>query len=216
MKKDQSRSKLPALKRRVAYSLAAGAASVAAAEAQAEIAYSGIQNISIGQFGSLNLDLDEYGASPDIKLKNYVFGGNYIGATVLNAPGLLVLSNASFPYYVTALSAGDLIDSTTVSSHTPGFYGSMAYGANPNSEFKTASDAYVGLSFPNGADVFYGWVRVGVNLSAGTFLVKDWAYNDGAGVGILAGQTVPEPASLGLLAAGSVGLLAMRRSRRAA
>ena len=219
MKKDQSRSKLPALKRRVAYSLAAsaaaGAAGVGCSEADAQIVSSGPYPININQFGSFNLDLDEYGASPDIKLKNYVFGGNYMGASVINAPGLLVLSNASFPYYVTALSAGDLIDSTTVSSHTPGFYGSMAYGNNPNSEFKTAADAYIGLSFPSGANLFYGWVRVGVNLNAGTFQVKEWAYNSVSGAGIHAGQ-IPEPSTLGMLAAGSAGLVAMRRRRKQA
>mgnify|MGYP001182319010 CR=1 FL=1 len=216
MKENQSGSKLPATKRRLAYSLAAGAAAGAAAvgapEAQAEIVYSGPYPINIGQFGALNLDLDEYGASPDIKLKNYVFGGNYMGATVINSPGQLVLSNSTWPYYVTALSAGDLIDSTTVG---PSFYGSLAYGANPNSEFNNVSDAYIGLSFPSGANLFYGWVRVAINRTAGTFQVKDWAYNNVSGAGLAAGQ-IPEPTTLGMLAAGSVGLLAMRRRKQAA
>src|SRR5262245_31019010 len=96
--------------RRVAYSLAAGAvAAGASAHADAAVVYSGLQNISINQFNGLNLDLDAFGATPDVKLKNYVFSGNYMGATVLTAPGQLVLSNASFPFYVSALTSGELI-----------------------------------------------------------------------------------------------------------
>lgn len=217
MKKDQSGSKLSATKRRLAYSLAAGAAAgaagVGAPEAQAEIVYSGPYPINIYQFGALNLDLDEYGASPDIKLKNYVFGANYMGATVINYPGKLVGFSIGPNLYASALSVGDLIDSTTT---VPSFYGSMAYGAaNPNAEFNNAADAYIGLSFPSGPNLFYGWVRVAVDQAAGTFLVKDWAYNNVSGAGIRAGQ-IPEPTTLGMLAAGSVGLLAMRRRKQAA
>lgn len=217
MKVNQSGSKLPATKRRLAYSLAAGAAAGAAAvgapEAQAEIVYSGPYPININQFGALNLDLDEYGASPDIRLKNYVFGTNYMGATVINYPGKLVGFSIGPNNYASALSAGDLIDSTTAG---PSFYGSMAYGAaDPNAQFNNAADAYIGLSFPSGPNLFYGWVRVAVDQAAGTFMVKDWAYNNVSGAGIRAGQ-IPEPTTLGMLAAGSVGLLAMRRRKQAA
>jgi hypothetical protein len=202
--------------RRVAYTLAAGAAAGVAAgngasEADAQIVYSGLQNISIGQFSyqNLNLDGDAFG---DVKLKNYVFGGNYQGATVGFFPGQLVISNNSFPFYVTALSKGQVID---VSSVGPSFYGSMAYGANPNAEFDNVENAYLGLSFPSGANLFYGWVRVAIDNTAGTFLIKDWAYNSISGEGIRAGE-IPEPASLGMLAAGAAGLVALRRKRKAA
>jgi hypothetical protein len=86
----------------------------------------------------------------------------------------------------------------------------MAYGANPNSEFQNVTDAFVGFSFPIGGINHFGWVRVDVNNVAGTFLVKDWAYQDVAGRPIGAGQ-IPEPGTLGLLAAGATGLLALRR-----
>jgi hypothetical protein len=200
--------------RRVAYSLAAGAAAGMAGTADAAISYSGSQNINIGQFGSLNLFIDG-DAFTDIKLKNYVFGGNYQGATVLGAPGQLVLSNASFPYYVTSLTSGDLIDSSAVG---PTFYGSLGYANNPSSEFDNASGAFIGLSFPIGGNapqfLHFGWVRVTIDNAAGTFVVNDWAYNTVAGEPIRAGQ-IPEPTSLGMLAAGAAGVAALRRRRAA-
>lgn len=208
--------KLSTTRRGLAYSLAAGAAASAGgvgSDAQAEIVWSGSYPINIYQGGFLNLDLDQYGASPDVKLKNYIFsGGNYIGATVNYAPGQLAISNSSFPFYVSALEVGDLIDSTTVG---PSFYGSMAYANNPNAEFNNPSEAFVGLSFPSGPNLFYGWIRVAVNRDLGTFMVQDWAYNNVSGAGIRAGQ-IPEPTTLGMLAAGSAGLLAMRRRKSAA
>ena len=93
----------------------------------------------------------------------------------------------------------------------------MAFGAsNPNAQFNNVTDAFVGLSFPAGGNTYYGWVRVDVDNAAGSFVVKDWAYESNAGQGIVTGAgIVPEPGALGLLAAGATGLAAMRRRRAA-
>ena len=196
---------------RVAYVAAAGAVASAGA-AHAGIIYSGEQNISINQFSSLNLNLDgdTYG---DVLLKNYVFGGgNYQGATVNFSPGKLVSFSSGGLSYVSALSEGFGINASSVG---PSFFGSMAYGsANPNAQFNTASNKFLGLSFAGASGTLYGWVRVSVNNSAGTFVVHDWAY-DSTGAGIAAGA-IPAPGTLGLLAVGASGLGLIRGRKRVA
>ena len=200
-------------RKRIAYSLAAGAAAGLATTANAEVVYSGSQDIDIAQFSSQNINLDG-DAYNDILLKNYVFfGGNYQGAYVNFAPGRLVGFYSGLSY-ASALEMGDLIDATTA---TGSFVGSMAYGANnPSAEFNSVEDAFIGLSFPINATNHYGWLRVSVDNSAGTFVVHDWAYNDTPGVGLLAGEgmPVPEPGTLGLLAAGAAGVAALRRRNK--
>jgi hypothetical protein len=190
---------------RAAYSAAATVAVAAVGSVEAAIVYSGEQNLSIAQFSSLNLNLDgdAYG---DVLLKNYVFGGgNYQGAYVNFSPGKLVTFSANGLGYVSALASGASIDSSTVGS----FIGSMAYGgSNPNAQFNNVSNAFLGLSFASGANLYYGWVRVSVNNAAGTFVVHDWAY-DNSGAGIAAGA-VPAPGPLALLAAGAAGLSRLR------
>jgi PEP-CTERM motif len=199
------------LKRRAAYSVAAGAAAcVAANQANAAIIYSGVQDIAIGSGLSQNLDINA-DSQGDVKLKNYVFGGGpYQGATVNFAPGKIVGFTGANTY-VSALAAGSPINSTTAN---PTFFGSMAFGANnPSAQFNNANHAFMGLSFPAGANLFYGWVRVTINNSAGTFVVNDWAYNNVSGSPINAGD-IPEPTTLGLLAAGAFGVAALRRKRK--
>jgi len=195
---------------RLAYSLAAGAAAATALSAGADVIHSGLQDLSIGQFTSLNLNVDgdAYG---DVLLKNYVFGGGYyMGAYVNFFPGKLVSFNSGGSAYAAALSAGFLIDSSSVG---PSFYGSMAYGgANPNAQFNNASNKYLGFSFASGSNLFYGWARVSVNQAAGTFTVHDWAYENSGG-GIVAGA-VPAPGALGLLAVGASGLGLLRGRKR--
>lgn len=214
-------------KRRVAYSLAAGAATAAvginAAPADAAIQYSGLYNIALTNgLGPLSLDLDYAPGffSPDIDLKSYSFSGvPYMSATVKYAPGKLVLSNSSFPYYISALNSGDVIGPSTISTAPGGFGGILASATNPNDEFEDVTNAFIGLSFPDFGPVYYGWIRVDIDRVNKVFVVKDWAYED-SGAEILAGNTgqgfVPEPGTLGLLAAGSAGVLAMRRRRQAA
>jgi hypothetical protein len=194
---------------RASYALAAGAAAATAASADAGIVYSGAQDLAISEGSALNLNLDgdAYG---DVLLKNYVFGGNYMGATVNFAPGKLVSFNAGLNY-VSALSAGFSIDASSVG---PSFFGSMAYGAaNQNAQFNNASNAYLGLSFASGANLYYWWVRVSVNQAAGTYIEQDWAYEN-SGAGIAAGA-VPAPGALGLFAAGASGLGFLRGRKRA-
>jgi hypothetical protein len=203
-------SSCPNSSTRTAYALAAGAAAAAALNASGAVVYSGVQDIAINQFSSLNLNLDG-DASGDLLLKNYVFGGgNYQGATVNFFPGKLMSFNANGLAYVSALDAGVTVSSSSVG---PSFFGSMAYGgANPNAQFNNASNKYLGLSFASGANTYYGWVRVSLNNAAGSFMVHDWAFEDSGGS--IETGAVPAPATLGILAAGASGLGLLRGRKR--
>lgn len=266
-------------KRHLAYSLAAGAAALCSAEdTAAEVIYSGIKDISIGLGDDqwyINLDLDQGDQYSDIVLQNYIFPqGNYQGIYVVTFPGKLVSfkPTPSSRAYATLLSPGDVIDSTTVG---PSFIGSLAYkDINPNGQFEAVTGGLIGLSFLiDGLTVnhlHYAWLRVDIDNVAGTFVLRDWAYDDEPGVGILAGDTgspdttpgdfdfdgdvdgrdfllwqrgeslealsptdlqdwqenygagllvanttaIPEPVTLGLLAAGSAGVILLRRRRQ--
>jgi hypothetical protein len=200
------------LKRRAAYSVAAGAAAFAATSgADAEVIYSGVKDFTVlPGFPAFYVDLDNNGLS-DVKFRkeNY-FGGAYFGSSVLGTGQ--VVGFISGLKYVTALTAGQEISPATVG---PTFYGSMAYGAaNPNAQFNLKTDAFVGLSFNIGANLNYGWVRVTTNQAAGLLKITGWAYETTPGTGILAGA-IPEPTTLGLLAAGALGVTALRRKRAA-
>jgi hypothetical protein len=201
-------------KKRLTAYCSTAAAMASASIANADIIYSGLQDISINQGNSLQLDLNN-DTNLDVKLKNYVFvGGNYLGATVNFAPGQLAGFRAgpnNFAY-VSNLVTGAPVGPGTVG---PSFYGSMAYGAaNPNAQFNLDSDGLIGLSFPAGADTLFGWIRVATDQGGGSFKVVDWAYESTPLTAIPAG-VVPEPASLGLLAVGAAGLAAYRGKRRA-
>ena len=104
-----------------------------------------------------------------------------------------------------------MIDASTTYGG-PAFF-SMAYGTiNPSAEFNNADGAFLGLEFPINATSHFGWIRVTIDNATGTFVINDWAYNDVPGVGINAGA-IPEPSTLGLLAAGAAGVASMRRRR---
>ena len=192
------------------YTAAASAAAMAAS-ADGAIVYSGDQDISIPQFNYqlLNFNGDAY---YDLQLKNYIFfGGNYQGAYVPYFPGKMVTFTNAYTY-VAALGAGFQVDAASV---TGSFFGSMAYGAsNPNAQFNNVQGAFIGLAFPINGVNHYAWVRVTIDNAAGVFIINDWAYNDVAGQGIATGQ-IPTPGSLGLLAAGALGLGALRNRRKA-
>ena len=87
--------------------------------------------------------------------------------------------------------------------------------------FARSATGFAGFQFDDGE---VGWIRLkwqDVNSDGypDQLTAIDWAYNSTPGESILAGQTaVPEPGSLSLalLAAGSAGVLALRKRRRIA
>ncbi len=193
----------------MAYSAAATAGVGALTSgANADVQHVDIFDAAVPQFGTLELDLDG-DSNNDIRFSNYVFGGgNYQGLYVPFFPGKVVGFNAGLNY-ATALSSGNTIDAAATSGGV--FVGSLAYGFNnPNAQFNNAVDAFIGLEFPINGLSHFAWIRVSIDNAAGEFIVHDYAYNDTPGVGIEAGE-IPAPGTLGLLAAGSLGLMSHRK-----
>jgi hypothetical protein len=178
--------------RLLAYTLVAGAAALHGhgQSAEAAIEYFDIEDIAIGQGAAQTLYING-DTQVDIRLKNYVFAlGNYQGAFIPYVGGRIVGTRPNTTIYPTALTNGDLIGPSTVSANY--WSGTLSYGANdPLAEFTDVTDAYIGFSFAadEGPDIFYAWVRVDIDNDAGTFIIKDFAFENVAGTGILAGAT---------------------------
>ncbi len=212
LNKTESSKAVSTAQKRIAYTVAASAAAGAmASSADAEVIYSGVQDLSVAQFTATDLDIDGDGTG-DVLLKNYVFGGNYQGLTVNYFPGKAAGFTTGLNY-TSALAEGTLIDAAATASGN--FAQSMAYANNPDSQFDNATNAYIGLEFPISGPNHFGWIRVSIDNAAGTFVIHDWGYESTPGVGIEAGAT-PEPGTLGMLAAGAAGLACMRRRKNAA
>lgn len=188
---------LKSASRKAAYALAAGAAAGACERSDAAIQYfEGFFDVNQGFQLGLYFNDDGY---YDLYLSNYVFlQGNYQGAFVPFFPGKIVgfQSGTSGRFYASALQYGDPIAPETLG---PSGIGALAYGANnPEAQFNAATDGYIGFAFPIGpTDLYYAWIRVDIDNAAGTFFVKDWAYEDQTGVGILAGDRGTPPPILG-------------------
>lgn len=186
-----------------AYRVAAGAALAASAGSPADAAvqyFVGPIEIEQGAVQPIDVNLDDYA---DIQLKNYTFsGGNYQGGTIPYFPGKIVgfrepgAAGGTGLNYFSALSAGTLIDESSLADFDVPFAGSLAYGdTNPNAQFEDVTGGYLGFAFPIGpTDLFMAWMRVDINNEAGTFTIQDWAYEDQTGVGITVGDTGLPPA----------------------
>ncbi|MFM7058031.1 MAG: PEP-CTERM sorting domain-containing protein [Planctomycetota bacterium] len=139
-----------------------------------------------------------YGAA----LRRYVEGEQIDGAAILGAGG------------ATDYTAGYL------------FQFDQPTGSAPNGNFNTSNpnfEGFVGFAFRTSPTdpIYSGWIYIqGIAGDYSSYDILDWYYATGtvnAGDGRPSNQpqeTVPEPSSLGLLAAGAAGLLRYRRRRR--
>jgi len=210
-----------------AYATAAAASAFGAGAAEGEIHYSGVirQNIiNPGGFATATFPLSN-GAS--FQLANFSAVGLYntarfeiLGAAVSHA--VRAHPPLYFAYSISRLAGGVPVSRGNFYQTSSPMQGNIRshYGGGNWSE---GGQGFIGFKFNAGAGTQYGWVRIKIAPAFGVKMVMiDYAWAD-PGERIKTGQTssrpkfvsVPSSGSLGLLALGAKGLIALRGERAA-
>lgn len=133
---------------------------------------------------------------------------SFVGAAAGGA-GFVYAQNLDFNDAVSARSNFNIDNNLSLP------YGVMAWGGGyDNSEFLDAGTSYLAFRFDVGNGTQYGWAEVTMSgAGENSAVLERYAYGmvgDQVRVGV-----IPEPGSLGVLALGSIGLLAWRKKRAA-
>ena len=203
---------------------AAGAATAltGVGSAEAAIHYSGPINAVFPAGSSVQQSFALDNAAV-IRFVNVLTGSSSGGVALFRLQGAAVsnqfrgIAAGSFRY-PERLASNAPVSGGAFTNFNANFFATLAYGGGyANSQFLGAGVGFIGFRFNGGGGTEYGWARVNMEGSPGNgFTLIDYAWAD-TGTQIRAGQTaIPEPSSLGLLAAGAAGLLAWRKRRAAA
>jgi hypothetical protein len=211
------------------YAAAASSALALSSSATAAIIYSGPQNITATR--------DMGGTGQPIHIDGQSFGiwAEYLAPnsyTHVTAGGVGMRAPASRHILGTHNYVRRLLSGAVVSDGQPStsnVFDSLRWVRLYSGRFSYVhgdwpdppNTGFAGLRFTQGGLKHFGWLRLKFIEDAkgipDAITAIDWAYNDVAGAPIRAGQTssVPEPdgKALALLAAGSLGLLALRKYR---
>lgn len=186
--------------------LALGLGLAAGGQAEASIVYT-YANQTINN-GDPNLDfLNVFGG--DQFTLSLVPGYAQVGYSPTSNVSYVMLNPAYYPsWFAAKLPAGTSIPTANYQQ-----YGYLVAGTSGG--WTDGLPGYVGLTFSDGTDAFYGWAQVSVKTDLTSLTLINFAYETEANTPIEAGA-VPLPGSLVMLASGCAGLLAYRRMKRAA
>lgn len=184
------------------------------APASAAIVYSGIQNIAVPfTFSGVYVNIvttDDQTSEPanwtTEPWLNPFFGGTAIASNSLLRPLI------AGPDRVVNVANGTFI--TSGNTFATDYNGSETHVGPAGDQFEIGVLGLVGFQFEStiGGATKFGWMSLTTD-NLGNGLITDWAYNDEAGVGIVAGQllAVPEPSRALLLVLGACGFVLRRR-----
>lgn len=167
-------------------------------------------------YTDLDPDLDaQSGSTPEINIDN---AGDFEVAIITTGSNIQVrdaydgnILTASGTYYVAGFNAGDLIGPASSEADDTGAH----LAANGGVNRFDGDQKYIGVQFLINGSTHYGWVRFQIDSTSPYHgIVYDYAYESEADTAIVAGE-IPEPGSLGLLAAGA-GAMALRRRKAVA
>ena len=202
-------------KRWMAYATASAAGALVCQGAEASIIYVyenvGFQApaVSGSTTGYFALDENASASMSFISLAVASSNGAYFG---MYGPGAKFAGTSTNGFaYAQNLAPGQLVSAT--SSFLSGSAAMASGSGYSNSQFLTPGIGILGFQFNDlDGELQHGWARVEMSgVPTNSFTLIDYAYTT-AGEKIRAG--VPEPGSLGLLAAGAAGLAIARRRRR--
>ena len=182
------------------YSLTAGAV-IAAGTANSQVVYTDI-NPDItktlnGDFYDLDLNND---ATADFNIymdkssfTSSYFSSNSFGVYIDRYGSNSMLSSTS--YYARALNTGDIVGptqtiwtSTYLTMVRARFYSSYGFSSYSTAGlWGNVTDKYLGLKLVVSGQTHYGWARLDVNTTNGSFTIKDYAYDATPNQPILAG-----------------------------
>lgn len=176
--------------RLAAYSLAAGAVLLVPQAIQAEVVYSGPQNLDAA--ATANLDLDGNGVN-DLEVRFFnlitsysyvVFDGGGVNKVARGAGGMNDLINFTAGSIGPDLGTGR----SWAFLGAPNWRSSSYYNGNFND-----ATGYMGVTFKINGQDHYGWIRYTGKTNPFGGTIVDWAYEDQPATPIMVGDGAPEP-----------------------
>jgi len=193
------KSTLPNKKKLAGYSAMAAAFIAAGTEADAQIVYVDIVDVTLDLGFYIPLDLDG-GGSDDFLFQvasdtagswTFVNGfGDYSGLSIGGPNNAMVGYDGPIFPYASALDTANSIDvaaNFVTNSNNYAFFASI-YSAVTYGPWADVTDKYLGIKFEIDGEVHYGWMRLDVTVGPVSLTLKDWAYNSTPDEMILTGD----------------------------